>query len=244
MLLSLIKDIFKKRPPSQEPMIEVVSATRRSEKDFWEESALGLSLRRLSPDWRLTAHIAFENTLPLPEVYNARINAIDSKPILVFIHDDVWIDDSFFADRILEGLKSFDVIGVAGNRRRVPNQPSWAFQDGEMTWDTTHLSGHVAHGSHPFGAIAFFGPAPAECELLDGLFIATKKKTLTKAKVRFDSRFDFHFYDLDFCRSARAKGLRLGTWPICLTHQSEGREGYASQNWSDKYRVYLEKWKD
>lgn len=67
-----------------------------------------------------------------------------------------------------------------------------------------------------------------------------KKSTLADNKVLFDPRFDFHFYDMDFCRSARTKGLRLGTWPICITHQSGG--AFGSQRWIEKYRLYLEKW--
>jgi len=162
----------------------------------------------------------------------------------VFVHDDVWIDDYFLADRVIEGLKSYDVIGVAGNRRRVQNQPAWAFKtliDGKFTWDDRpNLSGSIAHGAHPFGAISFFGSVPAECELLDGVFLAAKKSTLTDKSTLFDPNFDFHFYDMDFCRSARKNGLRLGTWPICLTHQSGG--AFNSPSWREKLLMYRNKW--
>jgi len=223
-------------------MIEIVSATRLSKNDFWSASALGISLRRLSQDTRLVAHIAFNNQRGLPDVFNARINAKNGHDILVFVHDDVWIDDYFLADRVIIGLKEFDVIGVAGNRRRVQNQPAWAFIDNKFTWDAkNNLSGSVAHGNHPFGAISVFGPVPAECELLDGVFLAAQKSRLIATSVQFDPRFDFHFYDMDFCLGARRNGLRLGTWPICITHQSGG--AFGSPQWNEKYRLYLEKWK-
>ena len=90
------------------------------------------------------------------------------------------------------------------------------------------------------GPVSFFGPVPAECELVDGLFIAARKEALREKGVRFDPQFDFHFYDLDFCRTVRAQGLRLGTWPIALTHQSTGALG--SEAWRVKYEDYLEKW--
>jgi GT2 family glycosyltransferase len=224
-------------------MIEIVSATRMSETDFWKTSALGLSLRRLKREARLVARLAFDNRRGLPEIYNARIDAADAQELLVFVHDDVWIDDTFVAERVIAGLQAYDVIGVAGNRRRLPGQPGWAFVDAKFTWDDRQqLSGAVAHGRNPFGAISFYGPAPADCELLDGVFLAARKSALGAAGLRFDPRFEFHFYDMDFCRSARAKGLRLGTWPICLTHQSGG--GYGSEAWQQKYRSYLEKWND
>lgn len=222
-------------------MIEIISATRLSENEFWDNSALGISLRRLEDDPRIVPYITFKNRLGLPEIFNARINALEDNELLVFMHDDVWIDDYFLADRVISGLSEFDVIGIAGNRRRVPNQPAWAFVDDKFTWDAqSNLSGRVAHGNHPFGTISMFGDTPVECELLDGIFIAAKKSRLRDTNVQFDPHFDFHFYDMDFCRSARNNGLRLGTWPVCLTHQSGG--AFGSPQWSEKYRLYLEKW--
>lgn len=222
-------------------MISVISATRHSENEFWNSSALGISLRRLAHDERLLPRISFENRRGLPEVYNAHLAANDCQELVVLVHDDVWIDDYFLADRVIEGLRHFDVLGVAGNRRRVENQPAWAFTNTQLTWDQrVYLSGTVAHGQQPFGMPGYFGPVPLECELLDGVFLATKKSTLINNDVRFDPRFDFHFYDLDFCRSARQRGLRLGTWPICLTHQSGG--AFGTPAWLDKLRDYLDKW--
>ena len=56
-------------------MIEIVSATRRSEAEFWENAPLGISLRRLAEDQRLVPRIKFENTSGLPVVYHERIEA-------------------------------------------------------------------------------------------------------------------------------------------------------------------------
>src|SRR5690349_1575782 len=106
-------------------MIEIISATRKTESEFWEGTALGNSLRRMAGDKRLVPHIAYANKRGLPEIYNARISAADGHEILVFVHDDVWIDDYFIADRVIEALRDYDVIGVAGNRRRSPGQPAW-----------------------------------------------------------------------------------------------------------------------
>jgi hypothetical protein len=228
-------------PASNFSMIEIISATRLSESDFWNKAALGLSLRRLEVDSRLVVYLVFGNHRGLPEIFNARISAPDGPDLLAFIHDDVWIDDFFFVDRIAEGLKVYDVIGIAGNRRRVEHQPSWAFLDKVTLDERANLVGRVAHGPRPFGQITLFGDAPAECELLDGVFLAGKKSVLTTHGVLFDPRFDFHFYDMDFCRSARQNGLRLGTWPICLTHQSRG--SFATDSWTEGYRRYIDKWK-
>jgi protein O-GlcNAc transferase len=220
----------------------IVSSTNYSEAEFWTKSPLGLSLpRHCKQDSRFRVNITFENSRGMSEVFNNSINQAKEDAVLIFIHDNVWIDDANFADNILEGLTHFDVVGVAGNRRRVLNQPSWAFLDAQFTWDDkANLSGRIAHGKNAFGEVEFFGEAPAECELLDGVFLAAKKSTLTKNALLFDSQFTNHFYDMDFCRSARAAGLKLGTWLISLTQQAAMSIGNPS--WREKYSDYINKW--
>ena len=228
--------------------IEIVTATRMSKDDFWSKSALGQSLKRLVYDpetYHLNAHVAYENKSPLPVIFNSRISAQNKYEILIFIHDDVWIDDYFLADRVIEGLNTYDVIGVAGNRRKIQNQANWSsmWVDEKFIWDDKRfLSGSVAHGPSPFGTVNYYGRSPSECEQMDGVFLAAKKSTLIANEIKFDPRFDFHFYDMDFCRSAREKGLRLGTWPICLTHQSVGN--FSKQRWREIYALYHKKWEE
>lgn len=224
-------------------MIEIICATRLSEAEFLNTSALGASLRRLLPDPKIAgrfetaigAIIAFDNGRPLADIYNQRITAQGPDATLVFVHDDVWIEDFYLPQRLEDALARYDVIGVAGNRKRAPRQVSWS-----KTGNTT-LSGRVAHGSAAFAPVAVYGDTPAECELLDGVLLAARRSVLQEKGVTFDPQFDFHFYDLDFCRSARAKGLRLGTWPIAITHQSSGSLG---DRWEQKRELYLKKWPD
>jgi GT2 family glycosyltransferase len=237
----LVNNLSNGNNRSNHPPIEIISATRLSDSDFWQNSPLGISLRRIQHDDRFSPQITFLNQRGLPEIYNAGIAAAASNQILVFVHDDVWIDDYFLVDRVMAGLQAYDVIGVAGNRRRVAAQTAWAFIDRQFSWDDrANLSGSIAHGPTPFGQVAYFGAIPAECELLDGVFFAAKAATLVATGVMFDQQFDFHFYDMDFCRSARQSGLRLGTWPICLTHQSGG--AFGTPKWIEKYHTYIQKW--
>jgi len=226
-----------------EATIEVVSATRLDEAAFWKTSALGMSLLRLGNDKRIAHRITFENRRGLPDIYNERIADTAGADVAVFMHDDVWIDDYYFADQLLDALDQFDVVGVAGCRKRLPVQPSWCFAGEEMLRiDAANLSGRVAHGKHPFGGIAYFGDVPAQCELLDGVLLAARKSLLRAHAVQFDPIFDFHFYDLDFCRSATRGGLRLGTCRISITHQSGG--AFGSEPWIARYFQYRAKWQD
>jgi hypothetical protein len=223
-------------------IVEFVSATRLNESDFWDSAPLAVHLRRSARDTRISVNVAFENAAGLPEVYNARIDAPDEADILVFIHDDVWIEDVFFIDRVVEGLKTFDVIGVAGNRRRQAFQPAWNVNPQTKRFDRDFASGVVAHGDSPLGEVRSFGPVPAQCQLLDGVLLAARKHRLLGAPVHFDPRFAFHFYDLDFCRTATAAGLSLGTCPISVTHRSGG--AYGSPEWLAAGEAYFAKWGD
>ena len=226
-----------------ETKIEIVVATRYSEQDFWTQSALGKSLMRFSFDTRIQYRVTHSNFLGLPSIYNSAISVTSDETILVFIHDDVWLDDYYLVDRIVSGLQQFDVIGLAGNVTRSEAQPSWRylFIDGKPIWDDLeNCSGRIGLGIPPLSQVINWGIVPAKCELLDGVFLATKATTLKQNNIFFDERFDFHFYDMDFCRSVRAKNLSLGTWPICVTHESDGV--LFSEPWYKNYHLYIQKW--
>jgi hypothetical protein len=224
--------------------VELISATRKSQEEFQSSTALGLSLRRLAGDENLIARIAAANTRGLGTVYNEMLAGVADDSIVAFVHDDVWIDDYFLSERVAEGVQAFDVIGVAGSRGRMPRQPGWCVASEAQSAPEVekNMSGRLAHGRQPFGVVSKYGPVPASCELLDGVLLAAKKSVLTRSAVAFDPRFRFHFYDLDFCRTARKNGLTLGTWPICLTHESVG--AFDSAAWGAAYQTYLQKWGD
>ncbi|MEA3207289.1 MAG: hypothetical protein QOE70_346 [Chthoniobacter sp.] len=219
----------------------IVAATRKTRFQFERRSPLGLSLRRMAFDQRITNSIAYQNTEGLPGIFNRQIVAKNRSKILVFTHDDVRIDDYWLSTRLDEGLRAFDVVGVAGNRRRRPNQVSWAFT-APGRWDMPgSLSGAVAHVHRSKEAVSFYGAAKQKCKLLDGVLLAVKASTLIACGLRFDEQFDFHFYDLDFCRSAQRHGLTLGTWPIALTHASGG--SFGSSDWEEALQRYRTKWR-
>lgn len=143
------------------------------------------------------------------------------------------------------------MVGVAGNQSIEPDQEAWHLAPGStlqdpasLRRDTANLSGAVAPGPSPEAALLTkFGPCPARVSVLDGLLLAARSETLKRSMVRFDPSLGFHFYDLNFCRTATSAGLRLGTWHIAVTHQSSG-ESMFSQAWSDSLRTYRDKWAD
>jgi GT2 family glycosyltransferase len=223
--------------------ITIVSATRYNEKDFFEKAAIGRAFAQTYASLPVRLKIYFGNREPIPKCYNDAVAGIrDPGAIVVFTHDDVHIVDFFWIRKLVMGLEEFDILGVAGNRRRLPGQTSWAFVDERGTWDAPeNLSGVVGHGKTFPCQLSAFGSSPQACKLLDGVFLATRKDILDRSGIRFDERFDFHFYDLDFCRQAEAKNLRIGTVPLSIIHESAGH--FFTPAWQANRDKYLLKWK-
>ena len=226
--------------------LRIVCATRLSGEAFHRESALGRSLAAggyLDLPFIKLALIA-DNTTGLPVVYNRVIEAAVADPaVLVFVHDDVHLVDYYWPDRLYGALTEFQLVGVCGNRVRHPRQPSWCFKDEWFTWDSfDNLSGFMGYGETLPYRVTRFGRVGGECKLLDGVFLAAESPLLIAHGLRFDEAFDFHFYDMDLCRQAEAKGLRMGTTAICVIHESIGK--LRSSAWSEAFQRYLAKWGD
>lgn len=219
--------------------IKLVVATRASEEDFFSKTATGRSLSFNKPPF-LEIRLFPENTLGLSAVYNQAIKeSTDPNVTFVFAHDDLLILDFWWYDRVKEGLENFEILGVAGNRSRIPMQPGWNF----LQEDPKNVSGIVGEGKeYPPTLLAVFGAPKQKVLLLDGLFLAIETTTIHKYNLMFDERFEFHFYDIDFCRQAEIKGVSCGTWDISLIHQSTG--DFNSESWKSSFEKYLKKYGD
>lgn len=226
----------------------LVAATRVSEKLFYTNTALGKSLTETFKQQQFVTKIFFNNTKGLSECYNEMIEAPgEADDILVFMHDDVFITDFFWIYHITAGLELFKLVGVAGNKKRAPQQPSWHFILSDappgLKWDNqANLSGIVGHGTGYPSYISNYGPVLETCKLVDGVFLASRRNTFIDNNIRFDPRFKFHFYDMDICRQFEKKNLKIGTIPLSIIHLSGGNFG--TTLWREAYFTYLNKWPD
>jgi len=221
----------------------IVSATRHDEAGFYSTSALGRSLRQAYRAFPVKPRIAFENSKPLAVWYNDALASCEKEDIIVFVHDDVLLLDFFWIDRLELGFTRFDILGIVGNRRRVPRQASWCWLDDTFTVDDIrNLSGGVALGQEFPCTLYMLGVTGQRCRLLDGILLAARSTTLKKSGIRFDEQFPFHFYDLDWCRQAEQAGLRMGTIPLSVVHQGESNAN--TPEWRAAYARYLAKWKE
>jgi GT2 family glycosyltransferase len=227
--------------------IRFVCATRGSSEEFFSSSLLGRSLlnfRSFPIGQPIEVKLFQNNTTGLPAVYNTAIDESRSDPgILIFCHDDLMLCDYFWVDRLLQAFREFQIVGLCGNRRRLPRQPSWRYLDERFTSDTfENFSGVVGHGEGlpKLTQLSIYGPPGVEVKLLDGMLLAVRSESLLSTELRFDPQFGFHFYDLDFCRQAELRGLKMGTCAMSVVHGSAGRLG--TPVWAAAYQTYLRKY--
>jgi hypothetical protein len=223
--------------------ILLVSSTRKTAVEFAESAPLAASIAKLQrSSQRIVAEITYQNREGLGTVYNRFLQSDNAGKFIVFVHDDVRIEDLFFVEKLDQAFESFDVVGLAGTQRPDLDHLSW--------FDTRQpLSGFVVHPNPEHATqvdqsfvVSFYGPTPEPCALLDGCFLGVNADKVLAAGCTFDEQFDFHFYDLDFCRTCGERKLRVGTWPLWVVHQSGGNFG--SPDWNRAAERYQSKWKD
>jgi hypothetical protein len=229
--------------------IRLVCATRLSSEEFFSKAPLGRSLQYYQTfprDQPIELRLFKDNTQGLPGLYNQAIEeARADAAVLVFIHDDVYLSDFYWTRHLLDGLKVFDIVGIAGTRRRVPKQPSWMFLDADFQREShDYLSGVVGHGNAfpDLKQLSIYGEPGQQVKILDGVLMAVRSSTVLERNLLFDPRFKFHFYDLDFCRQAEERNLAMGTWALSIVHASWGKIG--GPDWQSGYAQYLEKYRD
>jgi len=283
--------------------IRFIVATRHGEAAFFKQSLLVRSLECLQPSFAFSLEPVFCSSAGMAAVYNPAIERAAPQDLLVFVHDDVYVEDWFLEARLQEGLSAFDVIGVAGACARQPGQTAWwgtevegrivacaaaaqsgsikhirprrrqaaarglaarlgqglglvwGYRDRQQRWRDMADGRYelqpperscgralsARHAGSGGGRLDRFGPVPASVQLLDGVLIAARADRLQSSAVRFDPKFGYHAYDLDFCRQCERAGLSMGTWPIALAH---GSVGCWDQRWRSAAQAYLRKWGD
>lgn len=187
-------------------------------------------------------NIRYNNkSVGLCEYYNSIINTQSEFDILIFCHHDVSLKYCNLRSVVEEGLKHYDVIGVAGCREpRIVEKNLWHWMS-----DRHHQRGFAAHpislGSKELFVTAF-GPSPDRVAVLDGVFLALDAKKIKNSKARFDEQFLWHHYDIDFSLTCNKNKIRLGVWPVLINHQSPGLLNVNDIEWNRSNKAFIEKW--
>jgi len=231
--------------------VKVVVTTSKKTGEY-EKTEEWDTLQKLeSLDEEFYIQLIEDNSTGLSRVYQEVYEDTD-EGIVTFIHDDVMLEDVNFSDKIREGHKTFDMIGLAGATKIIhPWSPeiasAWHMVSQEKVTPSgykgpiikRHISGCVVHqqGDEHWGVA--FGKYPKPCVLLDGIFLSFNLDKTKETEFKFDTDFDFHHYDLAASLAATSNGLSIGTWPIHVIHKSIGE---MDESWKKSHYKFVKKY--
>ncbi|NBO36298.1 hypothetical protein EBU91_01995, partial [bacterium] len=206
---------------------KIVVATPLSKEKFEAESKIFISLERLKINCEV--EVIYNNKTELTKVYNSFINQENKDKKLVFAHDDLLIEDLFFFEKLEDAFTMYDIVGLAGSKSCNLSSPAPAWH---LMCERNQLVGEVSHSSGNTFWTTVFGPTPSRALILDGLFLAVKVDKLLETNTKFDEDFGFHHYDITFCLIANKNKLKMGVYPIKVTHYGLGNS-MLSEEWKE-----------
>jgi len=211
-----------------------VIATTYNESDFKQKSAIAITLEKLN----IVPAVVYENTESLSKVYNRFITEDLRGTKVIFVHDDVLIEDLFLLDKLNLAFETFDIVGLAGAKSCDLNaeHPAW-----HLMAPREALVGEVAHSKAGINWTTVFGQTPSRTLILDGLFIAVDVAKLLDTNTRFDEDFSFHHYDITFCLKANSNKLKIGVYPIRVVHFGLG-DSMNTPEWQESAIKFKQKY--
>lgn len=217
----------------------IVSCTASSSRDT-SELLVVKSFENGGFETSASLDVLWSNRLGLPAAYNSKLRDYEATDVefIVFVHDDVYIDDLKLIDKLKVAHRNlgYQIIGAAGSTRARISHPSlW-----HLMSDRVHHRGFVHHfvgDGQIYGSS--FGPTPSEVLVMDGLFMAVHLPSVREVGWQFNENYEFHHYDLSSCLDAVKLGLKLGVYPIHLIHASPGLDSLDSPIWSASNQRFL-----
>lgn len=183
-------------------------------------------------------HITYNNkTMGLCEFYNKVIDQ-SKYDITVLCHHDISLEYANLGT-LTDALKKFDVVGVAGGLNPIIKEKNlWHWMMPKEYY--RGFAGHYANSEAMY--ITNFGLSPSRVAVLDGVFLALDTRKIRGCRARFDERFTWHHYDIDFSLTCNKYRLKLGVWPVLLFHQSPGLRDINDSEWTKSNQKFIEKW--
>lgn len=209
-------------------VVLVTCTLSKTEKEF-EQRPIFKSIEKLSLlyDHKLFDFVIVkENQKGLSEVYNNFIN--DQKyleDILLFVHDDVEIKDTFLVETL--NNSPYVVTGLAGSKTADLNSPMPAWH---LMSDRQHFVGEVMHIKDNNIWTTIFGQTQSRALLIDGVFMSIKVDQIINSRARFNETFKFHHYDLSFCLECNKNKITVGVMPVSVIHHGLG-DSMNSEEW-------------
>lgn len=160
--------------------------------------------------------------------YNTGLS-IAKNSIKVFMHQDVNLLNPHWALKLIRAFSNpeYGLIGFVGTKK-LPHQGFW--------WESgkEYIVGELYSGAEKADWVFNRVNMLTEVECVDGFFMATNRN------IKFDEVLKgFHFYDMDYSRTLRKEGLKVGV----LNHKVWHIGAIRNQDTSIYLEAYNTKWR-
>lgn len=211
-----------------------IVATSKLEENFKSNSPISLFFDKFNFLNSINYTVVYNNKEGLPKVYNNFLNKQFKDKKIIFVHDDVMIEDLFWEEKLAIAFEKYDIVGLAGSKKCNLNSQVMAWH---MMCEREDMLGEVAHSKDKKSWTTIFGPTDSRALILDGLFIAVDVNKLLETNTRFDENFSFHHYDISFCIRANQNKLKMGICPLKVIHYGLG-DSMNSDAWKKSSDIF------
>lgn len=222
------------------PQKTVIVACSKSNQTNRGELLVAQSFDHGGLDRVATLDVVWENSEGLSKVYNRKMDQYAGSEVefIVFVHDDVYIDDLKLVEKLSTAHHSlgYDIVGIAGAAGLKVAYPSlW-----HLMSEPKDRRGFVSHFASPGQVVcSSYGASPSRVVVADGLFLAVHLPTAVEKSWRFNENYEFHHYDVSSCLDAHKLGLRVGVYPIHVIHDSPGLDSLSNPVWTASNQRFL-----
>jgi hypothetical protein len=220
-------------------VIAVVCTLSKTAEDFKKRPVYDSleKLHKLYSGSEFDVRIVKDNKKGLSEVYNSFLSEEYKNNIVLFLHDDLEINDLFLIEKL--NHSPYVVTGLAGSKKCDLSQEKIAWH---LCCSKEDMVGEVSHRDGEMIWTTVFGPTKSRALIVDGLFIAIDVEEILKTEARFNERFKFHHYDMAFCLNCNKHRLKIGVLPINVIHHGLG-DSMFSHEWEYSNIVFKEQYK-
>jgi len=167
------------------------------------------------------------------EAYNLileKFNRANDAEILVLMHDDLYILDDKWVEKLRLHFKITPSAGIAGIAGATGIRSlEW--------WASPHTFGQL-HESRGFLSL---GERRSEVDAVDGCFMALTPNATKTTSFDEEAFPHFHGYDIDFCLSAKSNNIKTHVIPLEAFHATKG--GYGDiEAFKTANHNFIQKW--
>ena len=109
---------------------------------------------------------------------------------IIFLHDDVFVDDYNICEKLVTAHTEFDIVGLAGGINPVVQKPAlWHLMCGGFGPNLRGFVAHYANEKQYF--VTNFGLTPSRVTVLDGLFLSVSTDAISHVNGNLMKIIDF-----------------------------------------------------